>query len=236
MKILKGFRYRLYPTEEQGQMLLQHGGNARFLWNYLLEDNIEHYKRTGKFKFAREMILSIPKMKEEYGFLTLSFSQSLQQVALHLDKALRDCFENDRGFPKFKAKSKMRDSFTIPQRWKLRRGAVYIPKVGWVRWRKYRALQGKPKHITITQDGDQWYCSVTCEVEIPDKEKEVNNLVGIDVGLKEFAVLSGGTVIKNPKYLRRYEKKLAREQRRLSRKEVRIGIDRGGKFKRFIER
>jgi len=155
MKILKGFKYRLYPTEEQRQILLQHGGNTRFLWNYLLGDNMEYHKRTGKFKFAHEMVVSIPKIKREYDFLTLSFSQSLQMVARQLDKALKDCFENDKGFPKYKAKSKMRDSFTIPQKWKLRRGAVYIPKIGWVRWRKHRALQGKPKHITITQDGDQ---------------------------------------------------------------------------------
>ena len=218
MKILKGLRYRLYPTGEQKQLLLQHGGSARFLWNYLLMDNIEYYKRTGKFKFAHEMVVSIPKIKKEYDFLNLSFSQSLQMVARQLDKSLKDCFKNGKGFPKFKRKHREKDSFTVPQKWRLGKGFVFIPKIGEVKWIKHRPLQGEPEHITITQDGDQWYCSVTCEVEIPDKEKKDDNIVGIDVGLNSFATLSDGTLIGNPKHLMKLEDRLKKEQRKLSRK------------------
>ena len=98
-------------------------------------------------------------------------------------------------------------------------GLVYFPKIGWVKWIKDRPLQGKPKHITISQDGDRWYCSVTCEVSIQEKKKKTDNLVGIDLGLISFAVLSDGTVIDNPKHLKKYEDKLTKEQRRLSRKQ-----------------
>ena len=218
MKIQKGFKFRIYPTEEQRVMLLQQGGNARFLWNYLLKDNIEYYKQAKKFKFFYEMAMSIPKLKKEFDFLNLSFSQSLQTVARQLDRALRDSFKSNRGFPKFK-KKKDNDSFTCPQGWKLKRGFIYIPKVGKVRWIKHQSLQGKPKHIIVSQDGNRWYCSVTCEFEVQEKEKKANNLVGVDLGLKLFATLSDGTVIANPKHMKRYEEKLVREQRRLSRKQ-----------------
>ena len=119
MKILKGFKYRLYPTEEQEIILLQQGGNTRFLWNYLLKDNIDYYNKTKKFKFFYEMAMSLPKLKEEFNFLKLSYSQSLQVVTKQLDKALGDRFHGKKSFPKFK-KKRDNDSFTIPQGWKLK--------------------------------------------------------------------------------------------------------------------
>lgn len=218
MRVQKGFKYRLKPTEEQKQLLLQQGGNARFLWNHLLFDNIEHYKNTGKFKFAHEMVVSIPKIKEKHDFLKLSFSQSLQTVARDLDKAMKSCFKQQTRFPRFKRKALQRDSFTIPQKWRLSKGYVFIPKVGEVKWIKHRPLQGEPKKITITQDGDHWYCSVLCELQLPDRPKDTSNLVGIDVGLKSFATLSDGGVIDNPKHLNKSEKRLADAQRSLSKK------------------
>ena len=217
MKIQKGFKFRLYPIKEQREMLLQQGGNARFLWNLLLKDNIEYHKQTKKFKFFYEMAMSLPTLKKEYDFLKQSYSQSLQTVTRQLDKALRDSFKSKKGFPKFK-KKKENDSFACPQGWKLKKGVIYIPKIGEVKWIKHRNLQGKPKSITISQDGDRWYCSVTCEIEIQEKEKKTDNLVGIDLGLKTFATLSNGIIIVNPKYLKKYEDKLAKEQRRLSKK------------------
>jgi len=220
MKILKGFKFRLYLTEKWKAQLLQHGGNTRFLWNYLLKENIDYHKETKKFKFFYEMEMSLPKLKKEkeYDFLRQSYSQSLQTVTRQLDGALRDSFKKKKGFPKFK-KKRDNDSFTCPQGWKLKKGIVYIPKIGWMRWRKSRNLQGKPKYITISQDGDRWYCSVACEVNIQERKKKTDNLVGIDLGLKEFATLSDGTVVSNPKHLKKYGDKLSREQRRLSRKQ-----------------
>lgn len=218
MRVQKGFKYRLKPTEAQKQLLLQHGGNARFLWNLLLSDNIEHHKATGKFKFAHEMVVSLPKIKEKHDFLKLSFSQTLQTVARDLDKAMKSCFKKQSRFPRFKRKGLQRDSFTVPQKWRLSKKFVFIPKVGELKWIKHRPLQGKPKKITITQDGDHWYCSVLCELDLPDRPKDTTSLVGIDVGLRSFATLSNGTVIDNPKHLRKSEKRLASAQRRLSKK------------------
>ena len=219
MLVQRGYKYRILPTKEQEKSLLQCGGNVRFLWNYALKTNQDYYKETGKFKFYHELAVSLPKLKEEYPFLKESFSQSLQMVLRQFDKSLKESFKKEKGFPSFKKKMLLKDSFTCPQKWRLGKGFVFIPKIGEVKWVKHRALKGKPKSITISQDGGKWYCSVLCEYNIPDKEKGFDNVVGCDVGLKEFAILSDGTVIRNPKYTKKHEKKLVKEQRKLSKKQ-----------------
>jgi len=225
----RGYKYRISPTKEQEKSLLQCGGNTRFLWNYALKTNQDFYKETGKFKFYHELAVSLPKLKEEYTFLKESFSQSLQMVLRQFDKALKDSFKKEKGFPSFKKKMLLNDSFTCPQKWRLGNGFVFIPKIGEVKWIKHRAMKGKSKSITISQDGGKWYCSVLCEYAVPDKAKECDNVVGCDVGLKEFATLSDGTIISNPKHTKKYENKLAKEQRKLSKKQ------KGGK-NRFKQR
>jgi putative transposase len=217
VKIYKGFKFRLYPTKEQKQLLLQQVGNTRFLWNKFLEFNLKTYKETQKFQFSYDMITSLPKLKEEFKFLKLSFSQSLQQVGRQLDKALKDSFKKAKGFPKFKKKGN-RDSFMVPQKFKLYKKSVKLPKIGKVKWVKHRNLQGKPKFITVSRDGNQWYCSVTCEVNTAEKQYFDKDIVGIDVGLKDFAVLSDNTKVKRVRHLNKYDRKLKREQRWLSRK------------------
>jgi putative transposase len=219
MLIQKGFKYRLYPTKEQEKLLLQHGGNTRFVWNLFLQQNIEKYEKEKKFIFFHDLANSLPKLKQQHEFLKYSYSQSLQQVAKHLDRALKDSYKTNKGFPKFKKKMLLTDSFAIPQNYKLKQGYVVIPKIGKVRWVKHRSLQGKPKKITISQEGNRWYCSVLCEYEKKEQPKKTDNLIGIDVGLKHFATLSNGETIKNIRTLKKHEKKLKREQRRLSRKE-----------------
>jgi len=219
MLVQRGYKYRILPTKEQEEFLLQCGGNARFLWNYALKINQDYYKETGKFKFYHELAISLPKLKEEYTFLKESFSQSLQMVLRQFDKALRAFFKKEKGFPSFKKKMLLNDSFTCPQKWRLGKGFVFIPKIGEVKWIKHRALKGKPKSIAISQDGNKWYCSVLCEYNISDKEKGLDNVVGCDVGLKEFVTLSDGTTISNPRHTKEYENMLAKEQRKLSKKQ-----------------
>jgi putative transposase len=216
----KGFKFRIYPNKEQESLLAQQAGNTRFVWNKLLESNIKTYKETEKFQFSYKMIMSLPKLKEEFEFLKISVAQSLQQVGRQLDLALKDNFKKTKGFPKFKKKGN-RDSFTIPQRFSIHKKSVKLPKIGKVKWIKHRKIQGKPKFLTVSRDGDQWFCSVTCEVNIKDLQysQSFENIVGIDVGLKTFASLSDETIVKNPRHLNKHTKKLVKEQRRLSRKQ-----------------
>ncbi len=216
MKILKAYKFRLLPTVEQQYALAQQGGNCRFLWNHFLEMNQNEYAKNKKFIFAHDLITSLPKLKKEYEWLRESFSQSLQQVGRHFDRALKDCFKNGKGFPAFKKKAAMRDSFTIPQKYRIGRTFVFIPKVGEIKWIKHRPIKGKVKHLTVTQDGELWFCSVTVELKIKQPKRQSNNIVGVDVGLKTFATLSDGTKIENPKTLNKYQKRLNRANRRLA--------------------
>lgn len=222
MIILKGFKYKLKPTDEQKQMLLQHGGNTRFVYNKLLETNEKKYKEEGKFNFGYDMKMSIPEMKAAFPFLKLSNSQSLQRVGDNFDGALKR-FLKDRkinpniGFPSHKKRFE-NDSFYVPQNFGLYKTKVQIPKIGKIQWIKHKPLQGKPKSVTISQDGKDWFCSVLCEVNIKEKPFKEENMVGIDVGLKEFATLSDGTSVKRLRITKKYEDKLSKEQRRLSRK------------------
>jgi len=218
MLISKAFKFRLYPTEEQASALRQQGGNARFLYNLLLERHDRMHTDDDRFWKRNEMVTAIPKIKEEFPFLKDSFSQSLQQVAIQLDRSFVNFFEKRTKHPTFKTKHANRDSFTVPQCWRLDPKFVFLPKVGEVCWKMHRPMEGTPKHLTVTQDGDRWFCSVNCEVEIQDPMIPDKPLVGIDLGLKSFAVLSDGTVVENPKHLQKAERKLRREQRRLSRK------------------
>ena len=216
MKVHKGFKFRLCPTPEQESMLSQQAGNTRFLWNKFLESNLETYKKTQKFQFSYEMITSLPKLKKEFDFLKLSFSQSLQQVGRQLDSALKESFKKSKGFPKFKKKHN-KDSFTVPQKFSIHSKSVKLPKIGKVKWIKHRKIQGNPKFLTVSRDGNQWFCSVTCEVNLPNKQYSQENIVGIDVGLKEFATLSDNSVVKRERHLDKHTKRLMKEQRKLSR-------------------
>ena len=220
MKIRKAFKFRLCPAQEDVVLLKQHGGNTRFLYNLLLERHNQYYKQTGKTLSKKAMILSLPKIKKEYDFLQESFSQSLQQVAKHLDTAFVRFFKGISKFPQEKTKHYRNDSFTCPQKWRISEKYVFIPKVGEVKWIKHRNIEGKPKSITISQDGEHWYCSVLCEVEIENKPIKTDNIIGIDLGLHDFVVLSDGTKISNPKHLKKKEKQLRRAQRKLSRRKL----------------
>ena len=215
MRFLKAYKFRLYPTQEQESKLRQHGGNTRFLWNLFLDLNQQEYAKNKKFIFAHDLITSLPTLKKEHDFLALSFSQSLQQVGRYFDRALKDFIKGEKEFPTRRKKCKERDSFTVPQKFRIEKKYVFIPKIGEVAWVKHRPIKGKVKHITIKQDGDQWYCSVSVELKVKQPEVKTENVIGIDVGLKIYATHSDGEVVENPKTLYKWQKKLNRANRRL---------------------
>jgi len=95
---------------------------------------------------------------------------------------------------------------------------VFIPKIGEVRWKRHRFHLGKVKHITISQNGSQWYCSVTCELDMDIPQKQDNNIVGIDLGIKNFVISSEGAIYDNLNFKKNQKKKLKKLQRNLSRK------------------
>lgn len=217
MIIYKAYKFRLYPTSEQQQILKQHVGNARFIWNHFLRINKESYEKTKKFIFTNQLNALLPKLKKEFPFLKGSIALSLQQVSVNFNKALKEFILFQKGFPKFK-KKKYNGSFTILQGFKIRKKYIKIPKINKIKYKKCQIIKGIPKKITISQDGDQWNASILCKLKIKDKEKKYVNIVGVDMGIKTYTTHSDGNIIENPKILKKYERNLKKENKKLSKK------------------
>ena len=191
----------------------------------MLERNIERYNAEKKFIFQFDMNNLIPTLRPEFPWLNEINAQTLQGKCRDLDAALKRSFAKKQGsksgFPKFKSKSHCSDSFRIPQGFKISSDGFKLPKIaGWIKSNKPRKLQGKAKNITIKQDGEHWIAVVLCELpDVPQREIFASTeVVGIDVGLTDFAVLSDGTKVKNPKHHNKSEARLQKRQRQLSRK------------------
>jgi len=220
----KAFKYRVYPTKEQEKILNEWQGQLRFVWNNFLKSNIKRYKLEKKFNFKFEMANSLPILKQEHNWISAP-SQSLQQVALQLDGALRNCYKRKLGFPKFKKKNGRQQGIKIPQQYdQIKTGSKFIkiPKLGEMKWIRHRELIGNLKSITITKDVDQWYVSCLCDIDFVPSPKEVksieNDITGIDLGITNFLFDSNGVVVDSPKYLKKSEKKLKSKQKKYSNK------------------
>ena len=213
----KSYKFRLYPTEEQKVIFAKTFGCSRAIWNMMLADKIAHYKNTGK------TLNNTPaQYKKDYPWLKEVDSLALCNVQLNLQKAYKSFFQSGFGFPNFKSKKKMsHQSYqTNNQRGMMviEKGKIKLPKIGWVKVKAHRKLKGNIKGVTISQTATgKYYISILCETDIQSYPK-TNSNVGIDLGLSRFAILSTGEKIENPKFLVRSSKKLAREQKILSRR------------------
>jgi putative transposase len=210
-------KYRIYPNAEQQQKLAVQFGHARHVYNQALAARKEHYKETGKGLSAHQTIVDLVNHKQETPWLKEADSQVLQQKLRDLDTAYRNFFQKRAGYPKIKRKHD-KQTIRYPQRVKFTESKTYLPKVGWVNTVFHRPLIGTQKSVTVSKTkSGRYFISVLCEL---DMEVPVNNnpAVGIDLGLSSFAILSTGECIASPQYFRKSEKKLAKAQRRLSRK------------------
>lgn len=223
----KAYKYRIYPTKRQEVLIAKHLGCCRFLYNYALDKKVKAYQKD-KTNISRYQIQAeLPTMKksEEYHWLSEVNSLSLQAALANLDSAFVKFFREKKGFPKFKSKKENRQSFSIPQNTRVAfdEGRVYIPKFRQgIKARFHRKFEGLVKTSVITRTSTgKYYISILVEVNEQDaKAKPISEskAVGIDLGIKTFAVLSDGTEIQNHKYLKRSIKKVKRLQRSLSKK------------------
>jgi putative transposase len=244
MKTIKTYKFRLNPDESTLSTLKQHGGNSRFIWNKLV--NFSSLYNTENKKFPSQIILQkeIIRIKNENEFLKLSHSQPLQINAQRLNttnfKSIsKETIEKRKqkiakaktakqiakalnfGKPKFKSKHNNSDSIFYPQNFKVKKSRIFVAKIGWISFIKHQPIEGKPLTVIINQDGEQWFVSICCEIDIKLKEKvdlDKANIVGVDLGTKTFATLSDNTKIENPRTLKKHLKKLKREQRVLSKR------------------
>jgi putative transposase len=227
MKILRGYKYRLYPTPEQQAVLRQMAGNCRFVWNKLLEAKNKCYAATQNFLWYKGFWTEIKRLRTQYPFLeSIGNQSSLQQVGIHLDRALKN--SKTSGYPQFKSKHK--DPLRIPFSYvgSTSKNWIQVPKLrveglkpfrgAKVRWVKHRPMTGRPMSMVVSLDGDQWFVSILCEVNISDPVQSTKPPIGVDLGLDHFLTMNDGTKVDNPRFFKKTKKKLAREQRKLSRR------------------
>lgn len=215
--MLMVYKYRLYPNDVQKEYFAKCFGCTRFIYNQMLSDKINYYKETGK-----KLNNTPAQYKKEFEWLKEVDSLALANAQMNLQTAYNNFFQRPEvGFPKFKSKKDHHYSYTTNNQG----GNIYIsdrciklPKIGLVRVKKHRDFDGLIKSVTVSQNpSGKYYVSVLVEQEDIEKLPITNNEIGIDLGIKEFAITSDGEMIPNPKYLRKSEKKLRKLQKDLSR-------------------
>lgn len=220
MIIKKAFKFRIYPTEEQRAELAIQFGHARFVYNWALARRKSHYKETGTGLSSFDINYELKELKNDPDTIWLkqADSQTLQQKSKDLQRAYVNFFEGRAKYPKRK-KKKGKQSIRYPQRFKVEGRRIYAPKVGWIKSVIHRPIEGEMKSMTVSKTkSGRYFVSIQCEVEIDEPVYEGQH-IGIDLGLKDFAILSDDSQpVENPKWLRKAEKKLARLQRQHSRK------------------
>jgi len=225
----KAYRFRIYPSEEQRRILERTLQTCRILYNNLLAERRDNYKKTGRAPSYYEQKRGLTKRRNANPYLPQVHSQVLQDVALRLEGAFERFFKRDKsgrkaGYPRFKGRNRY-DSFTYPQYGNgamLKDGRLKLSKIGAVRIFQHRPIppNSTVKTCTIRRDVDKWYACFTVEIDdTTTKPRGRQSLrVGVDVGLNLLVALSDGEKVQPPKFLRKMERKLKREQRRLSRK------------------
>lgn len=220
----KAYKYRIYPNKKQKELIAKTFGCCRYVYNYFLDLRIKEYKENGKSLTYNQCSKLLTQLKQELEWLKEVDAVGLQSSLKDLDNAYQKFFKEHSGFPKFKSKKTNRFSYKT----KNNNNAVefcnkYIklPKLGWVKIRDKMIPEGRILNATISQEpSGKYYISLCCtEVEISELPK-TNKTIGIDLGIKSFAVTSDGIIYDNPKYLQQSLDKLAKLQRDLSRKSI----------------
>lgn len=218
--MLKSFKFRLYPTNSQKELIVKHIGSSRFVYNLALETKTTAYLGN-KYNFSPfDLIKQLPELKKECDFLKEVNSQSLQQSIQNMDVAFKLFFKGS-GFPKYKSKYKSKQSFSVPQNVKLENNLLIIPKFkGGINIVIHREIKGTIKSATVSKTSTEKYfvsILVDTNTKIPDKAPiKEETAIGIDLGVKTFLVTSNSLKIENPKNLRKAQSKLKYISRKYS--------------------
>ena len=230
-KLKRAYKIEINPTDEQKSKIHQTIGVSRFIYNFYIAHNKERYEKEGRFisgmDFSKWLNNEyIPNNPDKKWIKEVS-SKATKQAIMNGDKAFKDFFKGTKGFPKFKKKKNQNVKAYFPKNnktdWLIERHRVKIPTLGWVRLKEfgYIPVNSVVKSGTVSQQADRYYVSILVEEEIECNNNNFTQGIGIDLGLKDFAICSNGLTKKNinkSKAVKKVEKKLKREQRKLSRK------------------
>ena len=226
--IFKAYKYRLYPTSKQKILLSKHFGAVRWMYNYALDKKTKTYQTEGKNLSRFQIQSDLPELKktDDFSWLKEINSQSLQAGLEDLDKAFTAFFRKQNSYPKFKSKRYNHHSFRVPQNTcvDFDNNRVSFPKFKeGMKCKLSRLFEGKIKSsvVSLTASG-KYYISILVEQSNPEKVRTeicFDTTLGVDLGLKDFAIFSDGEKIPNPKHLQKSLSKLKRVQEKLSKKE-----------------
>lgn len=221
-------KYEIFPTDEQKEILERWLYYCRHTYNSALLDKQRKYRQSKEFYGQTDMQKQLVMDKQTYPFLQEIPSQPLQEVFVRLKKAYDNFFRKNTKYPKLK-KHKEYNSMTFPQfgfnskgqRYAMtfsENGKLYNTKLGEIEILLHRAIEGKIKQLIIKRKGTNWFAIFSVERQATPAQVDPSNAIGIDVGLSQFAVLSNGQEMENPRFLRKKEKALKKAQQRLSKK------------------
>lgn len=225
--MIRTYKYRLHPNKAQAEFFEKSFGCVRFVYNWALNQRIEAYQKDGTRIGWVESCKRLTELKkqEETKWLCEVSIQSLQSAIRNMDSAFTRFFREKEGFPKFKSKKHSKQSFQFVDQVYIdfETHRVKLPKIGKVKFGKNKTFDGKIGTCTVSKTPtEKYYISILVDDGKPLPQKAQindNTTVGIDVGIKDFAVLSNGQVFANPKFYEKDEKRLKVLQRRLSRKQ-----------------
>ncbi|NJM68568.1 MAG: IS200/IS605 family element transposase accessory protein TnpB [Acaryochloris sp. RU_4_1] len=217
--MLKAVKVRIYPTQAQQAHLAKAFGCVRWVWNQSLATMTATYQQTGKGVTAMTMKKSIPLWKAEFEWLSECYSQCLQQSVLNLGVAFGNFFDGRAMYPTFK-KRQGKQSIQYPQNVKILSDyEIKFPgKLGTVNAKVHRDIKGTLKTVTLSKNPDgRYFASMLVDdgIECPESSSD-GKILGIDLGLTDFAVTSEGSKYQHPRATKKHENNLARKQKKLS--------------------
>ncbi len=194
MQLRQAFKYELMPTGDQQRDMRRFAGSCRFVYNKALALQKANHEAGNEFIRYVEMANQLPAWKSEFEWLRESPSQALQHALKNLDRAFTNFFEKRAEYPCFKKRG-YGDSFRFPQGFKLDQthSRIFLPKLGWVRYRNSREVLGTVSNVTVSNRNGKWFVSIQTAREVEQPVAQ-GNAIGIDLGVVRFATLSNGTV------------------------------------------
>ncbi|MDD2729885.1 transposase [Malikia sp.] len=223
MQRLQAFKYELRPNCEQERQMRRFAGACRFVFNQALALQKANHEMGGQFigYVAMAKHLTVWRNGSETPWLKDAPVHPLQHALKDLDRAYRNFFAQRAAFPRFKKKGQ-RESFRYPDPKQIQldqaNGRIFLPKLGWQRYRNSREALGTLKNATVSCNGGKWFVSIQTEREVEPPVPKASSAIGIDVGINRFATMSDGSHLVPLNSFKKHEARLRRHQRAMSRK------------------
>ena len=229
--MLRAYKYRMYPNNQQQIIINKTFGCVRFVYNKMLDDKKTYYKA-----YQKTLYCTPAQYKQQFEFLKEVDSLALSNAQLNLETAFKNFFNNPKtAFPKYKSKKNNRQSYktnNVSNCIRIENSKLKLPKLGFVKIKQHRLFNGKIKSATISKNpSGKYYVSILVDEDIDLSLPSNNNAVGIDLGIKNFAITSDGEVYDNLKFLRKSEKRLKKLQQDLCRCKKAVIIDKNVELK-----